>query len=279
MLYSNSDTILLYHLTPEERQAVNTANRHTNYSCCQASCAADLLAVPHLALVVNPTGLSETDWTDLMDYYHQAPEDGAKVFFTRPMLVPSDITAAFHFPEGVKDLQWQLTRHLYRHAVSSGDRWDNGRDARQALRNHAKQYPHIFFLCSPKNTDLLTDLQAVAKETCRLFLCTQKQSDTYRSIKLYQASRALLAAIHETGRVTFRFDFVPALIYGEDLLPLMEEKGFFMPIPPDRGSLSILRHFNNNHSLLLYPLEFSDAAADISHWWQGTYAWASVSFK
>lgn len=279
MLYSNSDTILLYHLTPEEGQAVNTANRHTNYSCCQVDCASDLLAVPHLAMVANPTGLSETDWVDLMDYYRQAPEDGAKVFFTRPALVPPDITAAFRFPDGIKELQWQLTRHLYRHAVNSGHGWGSGQELRQALRDYAKQYPRIFFLCSSKNADLLTDLQAVAKEIGRLFLCTQKQGDAYRNLKVFQASRALQAAVHGTGKIAFRFDLVPPLIYGEDLLPLMEEKGFFMPIPPDRGSLHILKRFNNNCSLLLYPLEFSDVAADISHWWQGAYAWASVSFK
>lgn len=279
MLYSSSDTILLYHLTPEERQAVNTANRHTNYSYCQADCVSDLLAVPHLAMVVNPTGLSETGWVDLMDYYRQAPEDGAKVFFTRPLLVPSDITAAFRFPDGAKELQWQLTRHLYRHAVNSGHGWDSGQELRQTLRDYAKRYPRIFFLCSFKNADLLTDLQTVAKEGGRLFLCTQKQGDTYRNLKLYQASRALQTMACGTGKIAFRFDFVPALIYGEDLLPLMEEKGFFMPIQPDRGSLHILERFNNNRSLLLYPLEFSDVAADISRWWQGAYAWDGVSFK
>ncbi len=114
MRCSHTDTILLFGLSPEARQAVDTANRRTGYQCFEAGCPADLLAVPHLALVADPAALSEEDWAELMDYYRQVPEDGANVFFTRFRPTPSDVTAAFRFPEGIKDLQWQLTGHFYR---------------------------------------------------------------------------------------------------------------------------------------------------------------------
>lgn len=279
MPYSNTDTILLYGLTPEERHAVDTANRHTNYQCFEACCVTDLLAVPHLALVANPASLSEADWLELMDQYRQTPKDGAKTFFTRPMLVPPDVTADFHFAEGIKDLRWQLTGYLYRHAVRSGDPWDGGLERRQVLRNYAEKYPYIFFLCFPKNTDLLTDLQMVAREAGRLFLCTPKQCDTYRCSKLHQASQKLQAAARGTGRVTFRFDYEPAQAYEDELLPLMEEEGFLMPVQLNRDTLPILEHFNESSSLLLYPVELSDTAARISQWWQGACAWDGVSLK
>lgn len=279
MPYSNTDTILLYGLTPEERRAVDAANRHTNYQCFEAGCVTDLLAVPHLALVADSADLAETDWVGLMEQYRQTPEDGAKTFFTQPMLVPPDVTAAFHFPEGIKDLQWQLTGHLYRHAVRSGHSWDSGQERRQVLQNYANQYPYIFYLCRPQNTDPLTDLQMVARETGRLFLCTPKQGDTYRCGKLHRAAQKLQAAARGTGKVAFRFDFEPSLTYEEDLIPLMEEEGFLMPVQLNRDTLPILEHFNNRDSLLLYPLKFSDTAAQISQWWQGACAWDGVSIK
>lgn len=283
MCCSHTDTILLFGLSAEERQVVDTANRYVHHAYFEAECMTDLLAVPHVALVADPTRLSEADWVALMEYYRQVPEDGANAFFTRPMLVPNDVTAAFHFPAGVKDLQWQLTGHLYHHAHSNESPRDIGKMLRQALRDYSQKYRFIFFLCSPKNIALLTDLQFVAKEVGRPFVCSDQQSFLYRRNRLNEATRQMMLASLQSGEEAyhFEFDLDPILSWREDLIPLMEGKGFYMSLQVDRDPVPILKRFNSEDSLLLYSMAWAHLAlADcIAPWWKGESAWDTFTIE
>lgn len=283
MRFSHIDTILLFGLSAEERQAVDTANRYAHHAYFEAECMTDLLAVPHLALVADPTKLSEADWVALMDYYRQVPEEGINAFFTRPMLVPNDVTADFHFPAGVKDLQWQLTGHLYRHAHRNESPRNIGLMLQQALRDYAQKYRYIFFLCSPKNIDLLTDLQIAAREVGRPFVCSDQQSFIYRRNRLNEATRQMMLASLQSGEEAyhFEFDLDPILSWREDLFHLLEERGFYMSLQVDRDPVPILTRFNSEDSLLLYSMAWAhfSLADRISPWWKGESVWDTFTFE
>lgn len=101
---------------------------------------------------------------------------------------------------------------------------------------------YVFLLCSSTNIDRLAAFSAAVKKARRLFVC-----DSYQKSILDVVTR-------HSGEKSSLYDFSPALTYGPNLLPLMEEKGFCMPIRGGEWARSLAQRFDPEQSLFIYSM-------------------------
>lgn len=115
--------------------------------------------------------------------------------------------------------------------------------SRQAAE-YLKRWKNVFVLCSSTNIDRLAGLYAAAKRARKPFICDGYQSDILRTVTGYGGKRSSL------------YDFSHVLTYGDNLLPLMREKGFCMPVRANDRFHGIMSHFQKEESILLYSMWF-----------------------
>lgn len=115
---------------------------------------------------------------------------------------------------------------------------DVERKATKLLRE--KKY--VFLLCSSTNIDRLAAFFASVKKSGRLFVC-----DSYQKSILDVVTR-------HSGEKSPLYDFSCALTYGPNLLPLMEQKGFCMPVRSGEWVQSLARQFDPEQSLFIYSM-------------------------
>ncbi len=115
-------------------------------------------------------------------------------------------------------------------------------ELKRQLSDYVRQYKRVFVLCSSTNIDRLAGLHAVARAAHRPFIC-----DGYQKAVLDVVSR-------RGGPKSGLYNFDHVLTYGDNLIPLMEEKGFCMPIRANRRFRAILDRFYDEDTLLLYSM-------------------------
>lgn len=120
-------------------------------------------------------------------------------------------------------------------AVTEGD---VEREAIRLLREHK----YVFLLCSSTNIDRLAAFFAAAKKAGRIFVC-----DSYQKSVLDVVTR-------HSGEKSPLYDFSRVLTYGQNLLPLMKEKGFCMPIRDGEWTRSLVEQFDPKESLFVYSM-------------------------
>lgn len=120
-------------------------------------------------------------------------------------------------------------------AVTEGD---VEREAIRLLREHK----YVFLLCSSTNIDRLAAFFAAAKKAGRIFVC-----DSYQKSVLDVVTR-------HSGEKSPLYDFSRVLTYGQNLLPLMKEKGFCMPIRDGEWTRSLVKQFDPKESLFVYSM-------------------------
>lgn len=115
---------------------------------------------------------------------------------------------------------------------------DVEREAIGLLREHK----YVFLLCSSTNIDRLVAFAAAAKKVGRLFVCDGYQKSVLDVVAQHGGKRSAL------------YDFSWVLTYGQNLLPLMKEKGFCMPIRGGAWARSLAERFDLNESLFVYSM-------------------------
>lgn len=105
-----------------------------------------------------------------------------------------------------------------------------------------REKKYIFLLCSSTNIDRLAAFFAASKKSRRLFVC-----DSYQKSVLDVVTR-------HSGEKSSLYDFSQALTYGPNLLPLMEQKGFCMPVRSSEWVQSLARQFDPGQSLFIYSM-------------------------
>lgn len=117
---------------------------------------------------------------------------------------------------------------------------ENGveRQAMGLLREHK----YVFLLCSSTNIDRLAAFFAAAKRTGRLFVCDSYQKRVLDVVTRYGGERSPL------------YDFSRVWTYGQNLLPMMREKGFCMPIRGGEWFRSLAEQFEPKESLFAYSM-------------------------
>ena len=115
---------------------------------------------------------------------------------------------------------------------------DVERDAAKLLQENK----YVFLLCSSINIDRLATFAAAAKKAGRLFVC-----DGYQKSILDVVTR-------HSGEKSPLYDFSRALTYGQNLLPMMKEKGFCMPIRGGEWARSLAERFDPRKSLFVYSM-------------------------
>ncbi len=115
---------------------------------------------------------------------------------------------------------------------------DVEREAIGLLREHK----YVFLLCSSTNIDRLAAFFAAAKKAGRLFVCDSYQKSILDVVTRYSGEKCPL------------YGFSRALIYGQNLLPLMKEKGFCMPIRGGEWARSLAERFDSKESLFVYSM-------------------------
>lgn len=113
--------------------------------------------------------------------------------------------------------------------------------SRQAAE-YLKRWKNVFVLCSSTNIDRLAGLYAAAKRARKPFICDGYQADILRTVTGYGGKRSSL------------YDFSHVLTYGDNLLPLMREKGFCIPVRVNDRFHSIMGCFPKEESILLYSM-------------------------
>lgn len=113
--------------------------------------------------------------------------------------------------------------------------------SRQAAE-YLKRWKNVFVLCSSTNIDRLAGLYAAARRVKKPFICDGYQADILRTVTSYGGKRSSL------------YDFSHVLTYGDNLLPLMREKGFCMPVRVNDRFHSIMGCFPKEESILLYSM-------------------------
>lgn len=115
---------------------------------------------------------------------------------------------------------------------------DVEREAIGLLREHK----YVFLLCSSTNIDRLVAFAAAARKVGRLFVCDGYQKSVLDVVAQHGGKRSAL------------YDFSWVLTYGQNLLPLMKEKGFCMPIRGGAWARSLAERFDLNESLFVYSM-------------------------
>lgn len=115
---------------------------------------------------------------------------------------------------------------------------DVEREAIGLLREHK----YVFLLCSSTNIDRLAAFAAAAKKAGRCFVC-----DGYQKSILDVVTR-------HSGEKSPLYDFSRVLTYGQNLLPLMTEKGFCMPVRSGEWARSLAERFDPKESLFVYSM-------------------------
>lgn len=115
---------------------------------------------------------------------------------------------------------------------------DVEREAIGLLREHK----YVFLLCSSTNIDRLAAFAAAAKKVGRLFVCDGYQKSVLDVVAQHGGKRSAL------------YDFSWVLTYGQNLLPLMKEKGFCMPIRAGEWARSLAERFDPKESFFVYSM-------------------------
>lgn len=115
-------------------------------------------------------------------------------------------------------------------------------DLSQQAAEYLKRWKNVFVLCSSTNIDRLAGLYAAARRAKKPFICDSYQADVLRTVTDHGGERSPL------------YDFSHILTYGDNLLPLMEEKGFCMPVRANDRFHSIMNRFQKEESVLLYSM-------------------------
>lgn len=115
-------------------------------------------------------------------------------------------------------------------------------DLSRQAEEYLKRWKNVFVLCSSTNIDRLAGLYAAAKRVKKPFICDGYQADILHTVTDYGGERSPL------------YDFSHILTYGDNLLPLMEEKGFCMPVRANDRFHSIMNRFQKEESILLYSM-------------------------
>lgn len=105
-----------------------------------------------------------------------------------------------------------------------------------------REHKCVFLLCSSTNIDRLAAFFAAAKKAGRLFVCDNYQKSILDVVTRYSGEKCPL------------YDFSRVLIYGQNLLPLMKEKGFCMPIRSGAWARSLAERFDSKESLFVYSM-------------------------
>lgn len=116
------------------------------------------------------------------------------------------------------------------------------RDLSRRAAEYLKRWKNVFVLCSSTNIDRLAGLYAAARRAKKPFICDSYQADVLRTVTDHGGERSPL------------YDFSHILTYGDNLLPLMEEKGFCMPVRANDRFHSIMNRFQKEESVLLYSM-------------------------
>lgn len=113
--------------------------------------------------------------------------------------------------------------------------------SRQAAE-YLNRWNNVFVLCSSTNIDRLAGLYAAARRAKKPFICDGYQADILHTVTDYGGKRSSL------------YNFSHILTYGDNLLPLMREKGFCMPVRANDRFYSVMSRFPKEESILLYSM-------------------------
>lgn len=116
------------------------------------------------------------------------------------------------------------------------------RDVEQQAAELMRAKKYVFLLCSSTNIDRLAAFFAAAKKTGRLFVCDSYQKSVLDVVTRYSGEKSPL------------YDFSRALTYGQNLLPLMAQRGFCMPIRGGEWAKSLAQRFDPTQSLFVYSM-------------------------
>lgn len=116
------------------------------------------------------------------------------------------------------------------------------RDVEQQAAQLMREKKYVFLLCPSTNIDRLAAFSAAARKTGRPFVCDSYQKKILDVVTRYSGEKSPL------------YDFSRVLTYGKNLLPLMEEKGFCMPIRGGEQVQSLAERFDPKQSLLIYSM-------------------------
>lgn len=105
-----------------------------------------------------------------------------------------------------------------------------------------RENKYVFLFCSSTNIDRLAAFFAAAKKAGRRFVCDSYQKSILDVVTRYSGEKSPL------------YNFSRVLTYGQNLLPMMEEKGFCMPIRGGEWARLLVEWFDPRHSLLIYSM-------------------------
>lgn len=109
-------------------------------------------------------------------------------------------------------------------------------------RDYLRQYKNVFVLCASTNIDRLAGLYSAARAVGKPFICDNYQAELLNTVAAYGGEKSSLYA------------FPRLLSYGDNLLPLMERKGFCMPIRANASFRRVMAHFDPAESIVLYSM-------------------------
>lgn len=137
------------------------------------------------------------------------------------------------------------------------------RDLSLRARDYLRQYKNVFVLCASTNIDRLAGLHAAARAVGKPFLCDGYQAQVLRIAAKYGGPKSPLYRLRP-------------LVYGKNLLPLMEERGFCMPVRQSERFRRLMTRFDPAETILLYSmwrgyLDQNPALADFLNPWRWEY--------
>lgn len=112
------------------------------------------------------------------------------------------------------------------------------RKAKDYLRN----YKNVFVLCASTNIDRLAGLCSAAQAVGKPFICDRYQAELLETVAAHGGDKSAL------------YSFPRLLTYGDNLLPLMEKKGFCMPVRVNEAFHRIMTQFSPKESIVLYSM-------------------------
>ncbi len=135
--------------------------------------------------------------------------------------------------------------------------------SRRAM-GYLRRYKNVFVLCASTNIDRLAGLYAAANAVGKPFIC-----DGYQARQLQTVAGC-------GGKLSSLYAFPKLWVYGENLLPWMEKRGFCMPVRATDPFREIMARFDPAESIVLYSmwkgyLEQNKALAEFLEPWHWKY--------
>ncbi len=112
----------------------------------------------------------------------------------------------------------------------------------QQAEEYLRDYKNVFVLCASTNIDRLAGLYTAAQAVGKPFICDSYQARQLNTVAGYGGGMCPLYA------------FPKLWVYGKNLLPWMQKRGFCMPVRATAPFRKIMAHFDPAESIVLYSM-------------------------